>query len=413
MPHVQRRMVGFRVVNLLCVALLAWGIDVWAQATGAVSESKPRRSVAEVLKTLPKSQTSLDGFVTVVATDVPGDDIGFRGPLVQFASKIAHSIGKTLSIPDLPRRREAALIIFAQDGRTNDTRVVVRVSRRRSGPVTRIWLPSPGYSDIEQLRFEVARAYFRAAVENYRELPPPPGALPPAEVPAWLVVGVLRQTDIEQARADMRSVLEGWSGGYFPFFPSLCAETNMPPVLAGYVAGWLKEKSLYTSLLEDAAAGKTWEADVLATKLTGCSSEVEQDVASDQRLLRLLRKVISPGRTSRSDLRIFASRLLLYPPFYDKMFAGCHIGCTFREAVELASADPEVRHAAARKAKEVPLYAVGRGEELQQASLAYMDFLVALARGETSERLVSLLDVAEAKFGLAEEAVRKREEENR
>ena len=373
----------------------------------------PRRSVAEVLKTLPKSQTSSDGFVTVVATDVPGDEIGFRGPLVQFASGIVRSLGKTLSIPELPRRREAGLLIIAQDGRTNDTRVVVRVSRRKSGPLTRIWLPSPGYSDIAQLRFEVAKAYFRAAVENYRELPPPPGAPPPAELPEWLVDGALRLTDIEQARADLRSVLEGWSSGYFPFFPSLCAQTNVPSVLAGYLAGWLKEKALYTALLKDYAAGRAWRADDFAMNLTDCTEAVEQDAISDRRLLRLLRKVISPGRTSRTDLRIFASRLLLYPSFYDKMFTGCHIGCSFRAAITLASVDPEVRLVAARKAREVPLYAIGRGEELQQASLAYRDFLVALAEGENPDRLTELLDAADAKLALAEEAVRKREEENR
>ena len=56
---------------------------------------------------------------------------------------------------------------------------------------------------------------------------------------------------------------------------------------------------------------------------------------------------------------------------------------------------------------------MGRGEGLQQASLAYRDFLVALADGEDSERLMALLDAADVKLALAEEAVRKREEENR
>ena len=370
----------------------------------------PKRSVADIVRSMPKSQSSSDGFVQVVAAEVPGDKMGFCGPLVQFASRIANSLGKTLSLPALPQSREPRLLIYAQDGRTNDTRVVARASRRRSGPFTRIWLPSPGYSDIDQLRLEVAKAYFRAAVEMYRELPPPKDAPLPVEMPEWLVVGALRLTDIELARADMRDVIEGWSDGYFPFFPSLCAQKDVPSILAGYLAGWMKEKLLFPDVLKDLAAGKELDGLWLAERLTGEKDAAAQDRVSDYRLLRLLRKVISPGRAAQTDLRIFASRLLLYPSFYDKMFGGISHGCTFREAVESFSEDPEVRMVASRKAREVPLHAIGKGEELQQASLAYMEFLQALARGEKVARLLELLDAADMKFGLAEEAVRKREE---
>ena len=94
------------------------------------------------------------------------------------------------------------------------------------------------------------------------------------------------------------------------------------------------------------------------------------------------------------------------------MFAGNRNGCAFREAIAL-SPDPCVRQVAACKAREIPLYAIGRGEELQQASLAYMEFLMALARGEDRARLTALLDAADLKFELAKEAVRKREKEER
>lgn len=392
-----------------CFGLLA----VWLSLPAADTEGQaPRRSVAEVLKTMPKTQTSQDGFILVVAADVPGDEVGFCGPLVQFASILVHDLGKTFYLSELPRRREPGLIIYAQDGRTNDTRVVARAARRMSGPYTRIWLPSPGFSDIGLLRFEIAKAYFRVMVESYRELPAPKGAPPPLEMPEWLVEGALRQVDIEDARADIRDVLSGWSDGYFPFFPSLCAEKRVPSVLAGYLAGWIKEKRLFPEIFRRLAAAQPVEGDWLAVNLTGEKDAVAQDRVSDYRLLRLLRKVISPGRTSHSDLRIFASRLLLYPPFYDKMFAGSRNGCAFREAIALSS-DQSVRQVAACKAREIPLYAIGRGEELQQASLAYMEFLMALARGEDRARLTALLDAADLKFELAKEAVRKREKEER
>ena len=397
----------FAFAAMAAWALLAAPSGTWADDT---EPPPPKRSVADIVRSMPKSQSSSDGFVRVFAVEVPGDKMGFCDPLVQFASGIVRSLGKTLSLPALPYGREPGLVIYAQDGRTNDTRVVVRASRRRSGPFTRIWLPSPGFSDIDRLRLEVAKAYFRAAVEMYRELPPPKGAPPPAEMPEWLVGGALRLTDIEQARADMRDVLEGWSDGYFPFFPSLCAQRDVPDILAGYLAGWMKEKFLFPDVLKDLAAGKELDGVWLAEKLTGEKDAAAQDRVSDYRLLRLLRKVISPGMAARSDLRFFASRLLLYPSFYDKMFSGISHGCTFRAAAELYSEDPEVRMAAARKAKEIPLHAIGKGEELQQASLAYMEFLQALSNGEKVARLLELLDAADVKFGLAEEAVRKREE---
>lgn len=397
----------FIFVAMEALVLFAMPTKAWADNS---EPPPPKRSVADIVRTMPKNKSSSDGFVRVFAAEVPGDEMGFCDPLVQFASGIVRSLGKTLSLPALPYGREPGLVIYAQDGRTNDTRVVARTSRRRSGPFTRIWLPSPGFSDIDQLRIEVAKAYFRAAVEMFRELPPPKGAPPPVEMPEWLVVGALRLTDIELARIDMRDVLEGWSDGYFPFFPSLCARKDVPSILAGYLAGWMKEKLLFPDVMKDLAAGKELDGSWLAEKLTGEKDAVRQDRVSDYRLLRLLRKVISPGRAARSDLRIFASRLLLYPPFYDKMFGGISHGCTFREAAELFSEDPEVRMVAARKAKEIPLHAIGKGDELQQASLAYMEFLQALANGEKTARLLELLDAADVKFGLAEEAVRKREE---
>lgn len=384
-----------------------------ALAAEEISPAPPRRSVADVLKMMPKSQLSSDGFIKVIAADVPGDEIGFCEPLLQFSTEIVNSLSKTMYMPALPRRQSAGLVIYAQDGRTNDTRVVARALRRKSGPCTYIWLPSPGFSDIVALRFQIAKAYLRAAVENYRELPAPKDAPPPEEPPDWLVEGILRQTDVEQARIDMREVLAGWSSGHLPFFRSLCSQKEVPSVLAGYLAGWMKEKRLFPEMFTLLAAGKPLDGGWLAAKLTGEDDPVKQDHISDRRLLRILRKVISPGRTSQSDLRIFASRLLLYPTFYDKMFGGFRHECTFREAALLFSGEPEVRKVAERKAREVPLYAIGRGEELHQAALAYMEFLLALARSEQRERLVELLDAADLKFEQAGEAVRKREEEGR
>ena len=396
-------------------ALLAISAAAFFAAAPAVAQTPAaaRPSPAEVLKTLPKSQTSSDGFVTVVATDVPGDEIGFRDPLVVFAGSIAQSVAKTLSMKPLPRGRESALYIYAMDGRTNDTRVVARVAKGRTGrTVTKIWLPSPGHSDIGLLRTEVARAYIRAAVHSMRELPAPKGARPPAEMPPWLVEGFLRQTDLLLSRRDLRAAVELWFGGRFPYFPELCSREDVPPPLAGYIAGWIREKRLAGDILAGLAAGEELDGARLCEMLTGERLPAGQDAKSDRRLARMMRKVVSPGSAAGLDLELFLSRLLLHPPFYDRMFAGGRIVCNLRDAIALSQTDRSIRAAAARKAREIPLYALGKGEALQNASLAYMDFCNALAAGESPGRLAMMLDEADAKFAQAAAEARKNEEED-
>ena len=380
-------------------------------ACAAEEDEAPPPNPAEVLRSLPKSVTSSDGFIKVIAADVPGDDMGFRGPILQFSTEVVRALGRTLALPAIPRRREPGLVIYAQDGRTNDTRVVSRVTRRRSGVVTRVWLPSPGYSDLARFRQEVARAYFRTMVDLYVELPVKKGTPPPAELPEWLVDGVLRLADQEQARDDMRTVLRQWSTAEFAYFPRVCAGEGRSEAVAGYLAGWLREKKLFSAMLADYAAGRPWPGALIASRLTDETDPARQDEVSDQRLLRIVRKVISPGFTSSTDLAVFASRLMLYPSYFDQKFGSNGSGCTFHEALELYHENAELRRAAARKAKEVPLYALGRGEELQQASLAYMDFLLAVAADAEGAKVADLLAAADAKFEKVRVAVLRKEME--
>ena len=106
------------------------------------------------------------------------------------------------------------------------------------------------------------------------------------------------------------------------------------PARTGWLPGRVDEKKLFGGYFEDLAKGRGWDGARLATALTGETDPVRQDMVSDSRFLRLMRKVISPGSSGEVDLRFFASHLLLYPPFYDKMFGNGHSYCTFREAAE-------------------------------------------------------------------------------
>ena len=63
-----------------CVLLLVGALVAWAQEdVPAVVRRKPSE--------MPKVATSAGGFVKVVAADVPGDPMGFRLPILQFATR--------------------------------------------------------------------------------------------------------------------------------------------------------------------------------------------------------------------------------------------------------------------------------------------------------------------------------------
>ncbi len=354
--------------------------------------------VKAVISRLPRSTTSADGLVRVVAADVPGDEIGFRAPILNFAMREIRAIASTYKIA-APSVREPAIVIYAMDGRTNDTRVVSRVRRRRGMAETRIWLPSPGHSDLELLRVAVATAYLRACSLDF---------------PEWVVQGLMRGTDIDVAHADTRLVLKLWSEARLPFFPALC--TDLRPAkgkaaaLSGYVVSWMKEKKLIDVWRKRFAAGEKWDGRRLARDLTGETEPTLQDRASDERLIRLTNSVLSPGMASDWDFSVFCSRLLLYPPFFDKIYCADRAHCTFGEAIDIAEGRPDLRRAAFLRAREVPLYTIGRGDELAAAAFAYRDFLLALSEGkETRERLDELLAKAHVLLRKARRNVKKEE----
>ena len=165
--------------------------------------------------------------------------------------------------------------------------------------------------------------------------------------------------------------------------------------LSGCLAGWMKEKRLVKPALERLAAGQPWDGKRLAEELTGETEPFLQDRASDERLARLARAVLTPGQASDWDLTVFTSRLLLYPPFFDS--TGVRFW-TFGQAAALAAESPAVRAAARRKAREILFCAIGRGDALADAARAYRAFLVATAQGTPAEELKTLLDAADGKM---------------
>ena len=360
-------------------------------AAFAQEEEALKIPMSERVRLMPKLATACDGLVGVLAADVPGDPVGFRLPILQFVSGQVRELERTYKL-QMPKREGFGIFVNVGDGRTNDTRVISRRTRRTSGVLqTRILLPSPGFSDLDELRFAVAQAYFRAWIFR--------NGGSTNEPPEWAVQGLARAMSGATQDADTRFVLDLWSKARLPYFPALCTDLRKvhgpASALSGYIVGWMKEKHLVKPVLDRLAAGKPWDGKRLAEELTGEKSPFLQDRASDERLARLTRSVLTPGQASGWDLTIFSSRLLLYPEFFD---GGGVRFWTFRQAAALAAESRPVREAAWQKAREIPFCAIGRGDALAETAMSYHAFLTAAAQGKPEEELKPLLEAADAKM---------------
>ncbi len=331
---------------------------------------------------IPDVARSADGFVMVVAVDDPADPVGFRLPILRFAADEVRLLVQAYDLPH-PKRSQPGLVIHAeQGGATNDVRVVVRRERRRDGTrLTRIVLPSPGYSDLDELRYQIAAALF------------------PTSTPPWLVQGALRAADSEQARLDTCFVAELWRDGKFPFFPALCTDlrkcSGPAAALPGFLVSWMREKRLVKKAFAAMDAGEAWDGSRLAESLTGETDPVLQDRACDERFALLMRRVFTPGRIEPWDWSVFNSRLLIYPLFFDKKFPCNRAFCTFREAIGLSKDDVHVRLACAKKATAMPYLALGHGDDMLRVVKTYARFLFAVAAGWDEKKLLELLEEAE------------------
>ena len=327
----------------------------------------------------PKAAVSADGFIRVVSYDDPRDEVGFRLPILAFAGKTIDAVSAAFELKRT-KMKEPGLVIYALEGRTNDTRVLVQPETRKNGSkVVKIFLPSPGYSDLDEFRIGIARAFVGP------------------ELPDWVVQGILRCLDEEMRRADQRFVLALWSDGRLPFFPALCTDLRVgkgpAAALPGYMVGWMREKKLIGKLMLE-----KWDGRRLAELLTGETEPSLQDRASDEHLARLARSVLEPGDCGLFELDVFSSKLFLYSPTFDVKMCNGRAVCSFREALDENGSNLMVRAAAFLKSREIPLYAIGRGDELQATAAAYERFLLGIAAGEERAKLEDMLNTADARF---------------
>lgn len=396
----------------------------WADAAEIKPVPGARRVSVGVVPAVLRSLVSRDGFVEVFSDEKdPEDGIGFKGPVFKSAVDTVERLSAVSGL-EMPRGG-AGLVIHVGDGTNEDARVVCRVERNSSRRVvTRIYLPSPAFSDLDLFVRQIAAAYLRAWTSRTAEAATGERGAPFKEPPEWVALGLSRAADDELALFDRLDALNSWQGGEMPFFPAMSSEldpaTDRGASLSGFMVKWMLEHKTRISAEKDGldkkakakadtafmkmmarlANGEEWSASAVNGLLTGETDPQRQDEAFDAHMLKLMHAVLVPGQSTPEDVRTFASRLLLYPPFFDISFRDGRKACPFRLAIRNAS-DPVVKVAAVMKLRGLELTVIGRGEKLVKAAESHVRFLRGLALGESRESLEEKLDEAEALLGAA------------
>ena len=91
----------------------------------------------------------------------------YQSPVARFAAETVTTLRRGLSIRS-ERRRSPGIIVHIGDVRTNVNEIVARAVTNDTRVFTRIWVRAPGYADLERMRLEVIKAFFRC--ERSQEL---------------------------------------------------------------------------------------------------------------------------------------------------------------------------------------------------------------------------------------------------
>ena len=104
--------------------------------------------------------TQADGFIRVYA-DCPEDmRREYQSPIASFAAETVKTLCRGLSM-NMERSRRPGVAIYVGDVRTNDVAVVAKAVTNDSQVLTLVYVRAPGYADLERLRIEVVKGFFR------------------------------------------------------------------------------------------------------------------------------------------------------------------------------------------------------------------------------------------------------------
>ena len=136
-----------------------------------------------------------DGLVQVFANCPEDMRRDYQMPIASFASETAKTLYGGLCKKPV-RFRKPGIVIHIGDVRTNLAEVVTQVATNDGRVVSRLYVKSPRWVDVDRLRLELVKAFYRS-VEN-------------RELDDKAAVAVYRRADPAMRVADERQRLEEW-----------------------------------------------------------------------------------------------------------------------------------------------------------------------------------------------------------
>ena len=191
-----------------------------------------------------------------------------------------------------------------------------RLFRLPSGRIrAAVIVPDPEVPDLEQFRFAIVAAIFRAELHSRAAR-----GTRPAEPPAWFVRGLAALTDTE-ARGNLFEQAYGqWAHARLDaaqwLFRADSRAATLPGV-ASQLAAWCAERSnrreRWSKLLDSLAKGDEWSPELVARVFADAEDPSALDDSFDIWMASRDRRVFSPGTTSGGTLSRMRLALIAFP----------------------------------------------------------------------------------------------------
>ncbi len=260
-----------------------------------------------------------------------------------------------------------------------------RLFRLPSGKIRAVVIvPDPAVPDLEQFRFDIVAAIFRAELHSRVAR-----GTRPVEPPEWFVRGLAALTApnnrgnlFEQAYGQWAHA--GLDAAQWLFRADSRAATL--PAVASQLAAWCVEQSnrreRWSALLDALASGEGWSPTLLARVFADSGDSSTLDDAFDAWIGTRSRRVFSPGTTSGGTLSRLRLALVVFPtefgPNQDAVFDG-------RAFLPLSwyaqnPGIPGATNLLLRRASVFRRTAIGRDTDFQLLCSLYANALEAAAR---------------------------------